>query len=75
MKIEQYFNEVIERATASPITMYISLTAAIIFIVGGILLLIKRKQFKLIKGLRWPGITCMLLGCASLVTNFIQYTV
>lgn len=51
MNIENYFNMLTETAVASPATMYVSLVAALIFIVGGIILYLKRGKIDKLRGL------------------------
>lgn len=71
--MEQFFNNMIDTILGAPHMIYISFGVAIVFILGGILLYKNRERIKLVKGMRWPGVTCALLGCASLVTNVVQY--
>ena len=73
--MEQFFNYLIETATAAPHMAFISLAFAIVFIIGGIVLYRNRGRFAFLKGKRWPGTVCSLLGCASLVTTAVQYLV
>lgn len=68
--MELYFNQLIDSVLGAPHMIFVSFAAAIIFVVGGIILYKKRDK---IKGWRWPGITCTLLGCASLATTAVQY--
>lgn len=68
--MEIYFNKLIDSTLGNPHMIFVSFIMAIVFIVGGIVLYANRKR---IKGWRWPGVTCTLLGCASLVTTTIQY--
>ncbi|MDR2931569.1 MAG: hypothetical protein LBV27_00515 [Oscillospiraceae bacterium] len=70
--MEQYFDILIDRAMSAPHMVVISFAAAIAFIIGGIVLYKKRG---IVKGRRWPGVTCALLGCVSLVTNAVQHIV
>lgn len=67
--MEKFFGQIIAAISASPHMVYVSLGVAVLFVIGGIVLYKKRAH---IKGWRWPGVTCALLGCASLATNILQ---
>lgn len=69
--MEQIFRSAIDIASGNPGMMYISFFAAIAAIVGGVILYRKRN---VVKNMRWPGITMIVIGCTSLVTTTIQYT-
>lgn len=71
--MEQFFNYLIETATATPYTILISFAFAIVFTIGGIILYKQRDRIQFLRGKRWPGTVCSLLGCASLVTTAVQY--
>ena len=68
--MEQYFNYMIDSILGAPHMAFVSLAVAVVFIIGGIILYKKRDK---IKGWRWPGVVCALLGCASIVTTAVQY--
>ena len=70
LHMEQYFNNIIDSVLGAPHMIYVSFIMAGIFIIGGIVLYVNRKK---LKGYRWPGVTCTLLGCASMATTAIQY--
>lgn len=44
-----------------------------VFTIGGIILYKQRDRIQFLRGKRWPGTVCSLLGCASLVTTAVQY--
>lgn len=68
--MELFFEKMIENAANAPHMIFVSFAMAVAFVIGGIVLYVKRDK---LKGWRWPGITCAVLGCASLVTTSIQY--
>ena len=68
--MEAYFNQLIDSVLGNPHMLVVSFIMALVFVVGGIVLYVKRDK---LKGWRWPGVTCALLGCASLVTTTVQY--
>ena len=59
-----------EQATATPYMIYIGFGAAIVCFLLGIFLTVKKG---IVRGHRWPGIACMALGCASVISNLFQY--
>lgn len=74
--MEQFINYFIQMASAVPYTVrLISFAVAIAFIIGGVVLYKKRGSIRFLRGKRWPGAACSLLGCASLVTTAIQYMI
>ena len=70
--VDKYFGNIIAGLHATPGTILLGFALATGLVIAGIVLYINRTR---IKGLRWPGITCAMLGCAGLVSNFVQYVI
>lgn len=74
--MDQYFNSLIKTlASAAPQVMIFSFALAVVFIIGGVVLYRQRGNLRFLRGKRWPGAFCSLLGCASLALTAIQYLI
>ena len=67
--MEAYFNQLIDSVLGNPHMLIVSFIMALDFGVGGIALYVKRDK---LQGWRWPGVTCTLLCCDSLVPTTIH---